>query len=79
MINKDMPIGVSKNTIDSYNGIPSDVFMSNSKLARPKSLMYNNGMFDMTNPNIYKALVPIATLPVPDVLLYKAKAPNALF
>ena len=23
-----------------------------------KSLMYNNGMFDMTNPNIYKAIVP---------------------
>ena len=24
-----------------------------------KSLMYNNGMFDMTNPNIYKAVAPI--------------------
>jgi hypothetical protein len=23
-----------------------------------KSLLYNNGMFDMTNPNIYKAIVP---------------------
>ena len=58
MIDKDIPIGISKNTIDSYNGIPSNIFMSNSKLARPKSLMYNNGMFDMTNPNIYKALIP---------------------
>jgi hypothetical protein len=58
MIDKDIPIGISKNTIDSYNGIPSDIFMSNSKLARPKSLMYNNGMFDMTNPNIYKGLIP---------------------
>jgi hypothetical protein len=25
-----------------------------------KSLWYNNGMFDMTNPNIYKAIVPAA-------------------
>jgi hypothetical protein len=25
----------------------------------PKSAVGNNGMFDMTNPNIYKALVPI--------------------
>lgn len=24
-----------------------------------KSLMFNNGMFDMTNPNIYKSVVPI--------------------
>ncbi len=26
----------------------------------PKSAIGNNGMFDMTNPNIYKALVPVA-------------------
>lgn len=25
----------------------------------PKSMKYNNGMFDMTNPNIYKSLLPL--------------------
>ena len=60
MIDKKIPIGVSKNTIDSYEGLPTDVILSNTKIARPKSLVFNNGMFDMTNPNIFKAIAPFA-------------------
>ena len=39
--------------------IPSNtVYAVDANRVPLKSLRYNNGMFDMTNPNIYKALVP---------------------
>jgi hypothetical protein len=57
----------AKNVVDNYDNslklkpgedIGDDVifFKGNNRL---KSLIGNNGMFDMTNPNIYKALAPI--------------------
>jgi hypothetical protein len=59
---KNLPIGVVKDVDDGAdffgNKVFADVTMINPKKARVKSLMYNNGMFDMSNPNIYKALVP---------------------
>lgn len=60
MIKNKVPIGIAKRTKDSYGTYadPGDILMTNSKVAKPKSLRYNNGMFDMTNPNIYKALLP---------------------
>jgi hypothetical protein len=42
---------------DVYNK-PSTVFAVNSKKIPLKSLMYNDGMFDVNNPNIYKGIVP---------------------
>ena len=45
-----------RNTIDGGLG---DVTIINNKLGSyAKSMLGNNGMFDMTNPNIYKAIVP---------------------
>ena len=37
---------------------PNTVYAIDSKRVNLKSLRHNNGMFDMTNPNIYKALIP---------------------
>ncbi len=59
--NKQIPLAKVKNLNDDlaqFNGKSSDIIMINPKLAKPKSLRYNNGMFDVTNPNIYKAVVP---------------------
>jgi hypothetical protein len=59
---KQIPLAKVKNLNDDltqFGGRSSDVFMINPNLARPKSLRYNNGMFDMNNPNIYKAMLPI--------------------
>ena len=38
---------------------PITVRMINPKVVYPKSRWYNNGKLDMTNPNMYKSLVPI--------------------
>jgi hypothetical protein len=58
---KQIPLAKVKNLNDDlaqFNGKSSDIIMINPKLAKPKSLRYNNGMFDMSNPNIYKSIVP---------------------
>lgn len=61
MNEKNIPTGVVHNTLDAnLRPAPiSNVFMSNPRLTKIKSLVYNNGMFDMTNPNIYKSALPI--------------------
>ena len=46
---------------DMMNGIDGHIQVSNFK-NYPKSAIGNNGMFDMTNPNIYKGLIPAAGL-----------------
>lgn len=38
---------------------PTTVHAIDTDRVPVKSLFYNNGMFDMTNPNIYKALLPV--------------------
>jgi hypothetical protein len=46
-----------------YDGTlnPGDVFINNNKKGNYlKSMWGNNGMFDMTNPNIYKSIAPAA-------------------
>jgi hypothetical protein len=63
MIEKKIPVGEVNNVFDGvdYFGNPTlskKVTMINPQLAVIKSLMYNNGMFDVTNPNIYKSLIP---------------------
>jgi hypothetical protein len=58
---KQIPLAKVKNLNDdlqAVGGNSSDIIMINPKLAKPKSLRYNNGMFDMSNPNIYKSIVP---------------------
>lgn len=44
-----------------YDGIPRpiDVSIINPRNTPIKSIFHNSGMFDMTNPNIYKSLLPI--------------------
>lgn len=37
----------------------SNISLINPSMVPMKSLRYNNGVFDMTNPNIYKALMPV--------------------
>jgi hypothetical protein len=62
---KNLPVGVVKNLDDGAdffgNSALGDVTMINPAVAKVKSLRYNNGMFDMTNPNIYKSILPAAT------------------
>lgn len=50
-----------KNKVRSLNpekDLGQTVIVNQRKGFYPKSLMYNNGKFDMTNPNIYKVAVP---------------------
>lgn len=63
---KNNSIGIAKieNVKDQMGfveGIPANtVYAIDAEKVPIKSLRYNNGMFDMTNPNIYKALFPAA-------------------
>ena len=50
-----------KNKVRSLNpekDLGQTVIVNQRKGFYPKSLMYNNGKFDLTNPNIYKVAVP---------------------
>lgn len=47
------------NVLDESLG---NIKITNTKLSPVKSRWYNNGMFDMTNPNIYKGLIPPALM-----------------
>lgn len=64
---KNIPIAEIKNVHDGAdyfgNFVPSNVRAINRSMINPKSLWYNSGMFDMTNPNIYKGVLPYA-LPI---------------
>jgi len=61
---KNNPIGIAeiKNVSDQMGSVPgispNTIYAIDANKVPIKSLMYNNGMFDMTNPNIYKGLVP---------------------
>ena len=46
---------------DMMTGVDGHIQVSSFK-NYPKSMIGNNGMFDMTNPNIYKGLIPAAGL-----------------
>ena len=49
-----------KDQMGYVEGIPANtVYAVDAEKVPIKSLMYNNGMFDMTNPNIYKSVLPI--------------------
>jgi len=52
--------GLDRATIKNVDeGVIGDVIIHNQRPGQyAKSLRGNNGMFDMTNPNIYKALIP---------------------
>lgn len=62
---KNNPIGIAeiKNVSDQMGNVPgilpNTIYAIDANKVPIKSLMYNNGMFDMTNPNIYKGLVPV--------------------
>jgi len=64
--NKNNPEAVAeiKNVVDRMgyhkSPIPSTVYAVDTQRVPIKSLRHNNGMFDMTNPNIYKTLFPAA-------------------
>jgi len=64
MIKNNIPVGKISNVYDGVdyvgNPTPSDVTMLNTSVIPVKSRWYNNGMFDMTNPNIYKSVIPAA-------------------
>jgi len=54
------PIARIDNVIDvmgKQKTNPASVYAIDSNRFNVKSLMYNNGMFDMTNPNIYKTII----------------------
>jgi len=57
-ITKDVAVDnpTSTRVVDDINGKTIHVFPNTNQL---KSAVGNNGMFDMTNPNIYKSLFPI--------------------
>ncbi len=55
--NNKIPSFEINNVFDGSN-IPSTVKGFNTNVFPIKSRWYNNGMFDMTNPNIYKGLIP---------------------
>lgn len=63
MINKGVPVGKANNVYDgpdfNFNDVTADVTMLNTSKIPVKSRWYNNGKFDMTNPNIYKAAIPL--------------------
>jgi hypothetical protein len=64
--NSNNPEGIAqinnvKDQMGYAEGIPSNtVYAIDANKVPIKSLRYNNGMFDITNPNIYKAVVPAA-------------------
>jgi hypothetical protein len=64
MIEKDVSTGSLKNVIDGRdlagNPLSSTISLVNPNKVGIKSLKYNNGRYDLTNPNIYKGLVPTA-------------------
>ena len=48
-----------KDQMGTSTDIPTNtVYAVDAERVPLKSLLYNNGLFDMTNPNIYKAIVP---------------------
>jgi hypothetical protein len=55
--NNKIPSFEINNVFDGSN-IPSTIKGFNTNVFPIKSRWYNNGMFDMTNPNIYKGLIP---------------------
>jgi hypothetical protein len=63
MIKNDIPVGKVSNVYDGAdyfgNPTPSEVTMLNTSKIPVKSRWYNNGMFDMTNPNIFKGLAAL--------------------
>lgn len=67
VVTDDIAEYIEKNNIDNVtlrnieDGIYGDISIINHKPGNYlKSFWGNNGMFDMTNPNIYKSIVPIA-------------------
>ena len=64
--NKNNPEAVAEiqNVVDRMgfhkSPVPSTVYAVDAERVPLKSLRYNNGMFDITNPNIYKGLIPPA-------------------
>jgi hypothetical protein len=48
-----------KNTVDGVPDLPSTIYAIDAERTPIKSLRYNNGMFDLSNPNIYKSVAPI--------------------
>lgn len=62
MIKNDISVGKVSNVYDGKdyfgNPKPANVTMLNTSILPVKSRWYNNGMFDMTNRNIFKGLAP---------------------
>jgi hypothetical protein len=54
---KDYNMVTIKNVYDGINKPITD-YIINPRTTPIKSIFYNNGMFDMTNPNIYKSIIP---------------------
>jgi hypothetical protein len=66
VVTDDIAEYIEKNNIDNVtlknieDGVYGDISIINHKPGNYlKSLWGNNGMFDMTNPNIYKSVLPI--------------------
>jgi hypothetical protein len=55
--NNPETVATIRNVIDG-GGKPSTVSIIDAMRTPIKSLRYNNGMFDLSNPNIYKSLAP---------------------